>query len=226
MQPSEVKNELKNFSITSCLNDEELSYMIETGEVRVVEKNQCIFKQGDASNEVFFLISGVIKITSNTGDGREVIKMMLHPKSILSEQSIAGEEFRDNNAVVMTSEATVLAVRVNIIKNLIRTNPELAFCIVDFIGKKLKYTEDRLESLALNDARERIVQFLRLNAQSFGQAVGFEVLLKHDFTQQDIANFTGTSRQTVTTVMNDLKKNNQIFFRRKSILIRDIKALC
>ncbi len=226
MQPSEVKIALKNFSITSCLSDDELNFMLETGEVRLVEKNQFIFKQGDVSNEVFFLINGVIKITSNTNDGREVIKMMLHPKSILSEQSIAGEEFRDNNAVVMTADATVLAVKVNIIKHLIRTNPELAFCIVDFIGKKLKYTEDRLESLALNDARERIVQFLRLNAQSFGQAIGFEVLLKHDFTQQDIANFTGTSRQTVTTVMNDLKKNNQIYFRRKSILIRDIKALC
>lgn len=69
----------------------------------------------------------------------------------------------------------------------------------------MKYTEDQLESLALNDARERIIQFLRINAQSFGQTIGFEVLLKHDFTQQDIANFTGTSRQTVTTVMNDLK---------------------
>ena len=226
MQLSEVKNALKNFSITSCLNDEELSYMIETGEVRIVEKSHHIFKQGETSDEVFFLLNGVIKITSNISDGREVIKMMLHPKSILSEQSIAGEEFRLNNAVVMTADATVLAVRVNVIKGLIRKNPELAFCIVDFIGKKLKYTEDRLESLALNDARERIVQFLRLNAQSFGQAVGYEVLLKHDFTQQDIANFTGTSRQTVTTVMNDLKKNNQIYFRRKSILIRDIKALC
>ncbi|MBK9567442.1 MAG: Crp/Fnr family transcriptional regulator [Saprospiraceae bacterium] len=90
----------------------------------------------------------------------------------------------------------------------------------------MKYTEDRLESLALNDARERIIQFLRINAQSFGQTIGFEVLLKHDFTQQDIANFTGTSRQTVTTVMNDLKKHNQIYFKRKSILIRDLKALC
>ncbi|MBK8517517.1 MAG: Crp/Fnr family transcriptional regulator [Saprospiraceae bacterium] len=226
MRLTDVLTALKNFSITSCLSDEELSFMVKTGEIRTVEKNDFIFRQGEVSDEVFFLLEGVIKITSSVPDGREVIKMMLHPKSILSEQSIAGEEFRVNNAVAMTQEATVLAVEVEVIKNLIRNNPELAFCIVDFIGKKLRYTEDRLESLALNDARERIVQFLRLNAQSFGQAVGFEVLLKHDFTQQDIANFTGTSRQTVTTVMNDLKKNNQIYFRRKSILIRDIKALC
>ena len=226
MQPIDIKENLKTFTITSCLSNDELDYLLQSGEIRTIEKNNFVFKQGDVSDEMYFLFSGVVKITSSVGDGREVIKMMLHPKSMLSEQSIAGEEIRENNAVVMTAEATVLAVHVNIIKHLIRTNPDLAFCIVGFLGKKLKYAEGRLESLALDDARERIVQFLRINAQSFGKAIGYEVLLKHDFTQQDIANFTGTSRQTVTTVMNDLKKNNKIFFRRKSILIRDIKALC
>ena len=48
-----------------------------------------------------------------------------------------------------------------------------------------------------------------------------EMLIRHSFTQQDIANFTGTSRQTVTTILNDLKKNNQIILSRKRILIRD-----
>jgi CRP-like cAMP-binding protein len=51
------------------------------------------------------------------------------------------------------------------------------------------------------------------------------MLVKHSLTQQDIANFTGTSRQTVTYVLNDLKRQNQIYFKRKSILIRDIASL-
>lgn len=51
------------------------------------------------------------------------------------------------------------------------------------------------------------------------------MLIKHGLTQQDIANFTGTSRQTVTTVLNDLKSKNKIHLRRKSILIRDLTAL-
>jgi CRP/FNR family cyclic AMP-dependent transcriptional regulator len=69
-------------------------------------------------------------------------------------------------------------------------NPKLVFCVVNFLGKKLKYTEERLESLVLNDARERIVTvLLKVNAQSFGQPIGFELLLKHDFTQQDIGKF-------------------------------------
>jgi CRP-like cAMP-binding protein len=52
-----------------------------------------------------------------------------------------------------------------------------------------------------------------------------ELLIKHSMTQQDIANYTGTSRQTVTSILNDLKKTNKIYFKRNSILIRDIASL-
>lgn len=200
--------------------------MIKSGEIRVIEKHHKIFESGQLSDEIYFLLKGVVKITTSTNDNREVIKMILHPKAILGEHSLAGEEVRNNDATVMTTDASVLAVKVDIFKEMMMKNPNLVFCVVNFLGKKLKYTEERLESLVLNDARERIVQFLKVNAQTFGQPIGFELLLKHDFTQQDIANFTGTSRQTVTTVLNDLKKNNKIHFRRKSILIRDIKELC
>jgi len=200
--------------------------MIKSGDLRIIEKHHKVFESGQLSDEIFFLLKGVVKITTSTNDNREVIKMILHPQAILGEHSLAGEEVRNNNAAVMTPDATVLAINVKIIKEMMMKNPKLVFCVINFLGKKLKYTEERLESLVLNDARERIVQFLKVNAQSFGQPIGFELLLKHDFTQQDIANFTGTSRQTVTTVLNDLKKNNKIHFRRKSILIRNIKELC
>ncbi len=226
MQLVEVINGLKSFTLSSCLSEDEIIYMIKSGDLRIIEKHQKVFESGQVSDEIFFLLKGVVKITTSTNDNREVIKMILHPKAILGEHSLAGEEVRNNNATVMTPDATVLAINVNIIKEMMMKNPKLVFCVVNFLGKKLKYTEERLESLVLNDARERIVQFLKVNAQSFGQPIGFELLLKHDFTQQDIANFTGTSRQTVTTVLNDLKKNNKIHFRRKSILIRDIKELC
>lgn len=226
MQLVEVINGLKSFTLSSCLSEDEIIYMIKSGEIRVIEKHHKIFESGQLSDEIYFLLKGVVKITTSTNDNREVIKMILHPKAILEEHSLAGEEVRNNDATVMTTDASVLAVKVDIFKEMMMKNPNLVFCVVNFLGKKLKYTEERLESLVLNDARERIVQFLKVNAQTFGQPIGFELLLKHDFTQQDIANFTGTSRQTVTTVLNDLKKNNKIHFRRKSILIRDIKELC
>ncbi|MFZ1526266.1 MAG: Crp/Fnr family transcriptional regulator [Saprospiraceae bacterium] len=226
MQQLEIIESIEDFPIAASLTKNELSYLVEEGDLRMINKSDFVFRQGEVSDEIYFLLKGAVKVSSNISEGREVIKMVVHPKALLSEQSFIGEGIHTNNAISMSIDTTVLAVKVSVIKELIKRNSNFSIDLIEFLGKKLKYTEDRLESLALNDARERIIQFLRINAQSFGQTIGFEVLLKHDFTQQDIANFTGTSRQTVTTVMNDLKKHNQIYFKRKSILIRDLKALC
>jgi CRP-like cAMP-binding protein len=225
MNLSDILNEIQSFPFASCLNEDEIIYLIKSGELRTIEKHHNIFEAGQPSTEIFFLFKGVVKITTLVSDGREVIKTILHPKAILGEQSITGEDIRTNFAAVMSPNAVVLALKVQTIRELMQKNIHLADCIISFLGNKLKYSEERLESMLLNDARERIVQFLKFNAQSFGMPVGYELLLRHDFTQQDIANFTGTSRQTVTTVLNDLKKKNKIHFKRKSILIRDVKSL-
>jgi len=93
------------------------------------------------------------------------------------------------------------------------------------IGKRLKRAESRLESLIFKDARSRIIDFLKDSVERRGRQVGFEMMFKHSLTQQDIANLTGTSRQTVTSVLNELKKDNLIYFTRKSILVRDVAKL-
>ena len=207
MQQLEIIESIEDFPVAASLTKNELSYLVEEGDLRMINKSDFVFRQGEVSDEIYFLLKGAVKVSSNISEGRE---MVVHPKALLSEQSFIGEGIHTNNAISMSIDTTVLAVKISVIKELIKRNSNFSIDLIEFLGKKLKYTEDRLESLALNDARERIIQFLRINAQSFGQTIGFEVLLKHDFTQQDIANFTGTSRQTVTTVMNDLKKHNQI----------------
>ena len=93
------------------------------------------------------------------------------------------------------------------------------------MNTRLSRAEERLSSLVLKDARERIIDFLVETAGREGRKVGYETLVKHQLTQQEIANLTGTSRQTVTSVLNDLRKANLIYFNRNSILIRDLQKL-
>ncbi len=62
-------------------------------------------------------------------------------------------------------------------------------------------------------------------AEKYGKKIGVEVLVKHDLTHQDMANLTATSRQTVTTVLNDLKEKDLIYMERKRFLIRELDKL-
>ena len=108
---------------------------------------------------------------------------------------------------------------------MMKSNQPLSLKIFKLMGLRIKKIERRLESLVFKDARSRVVEFLYELAEERGQKVGFEIMVKNHFTHKDIASLTGTSRQTVTTILNELKEKNLINFDRRRILIRDMNKL-
>jgi CRP-like cAMP-binding protein len=97
--------------------------------------------------------------------------------------------------------------------------------MMTLIGKRIVSGEKRLESLVFKDSRTRIVEYLLELVNTKGQRVGYELLVRKFNTHQEIANLTATSRQTVTTLLNDLRNKNILTFDRKRLLIRDIDML-
>ena len=93
------------------------------------------------------------------------------------------------------------------------------------MGSRVLEMEKRLESLVFKDSRSRVIDFLLDLADKKGTRVGYETLIEGFFTHQEIANLTATSRQTVTTVLNELRTRNLLTFNRKRLLIRDLELL-
>ena len=111
------------------------------------------------------------------------------------------------------------------LEELMVDNKPLSLKIYKLIGIRFRKLERKLESLVFKDARSRIIEFLKDMAEERGQKVGFEMMIKNHLTHKDIASLTGTSRQTVTTILNELKEKNIINFDRRRILIRDMEQL-
>lgn len=216
---------LRQFDLFKDLNEDELQDLARSTEIKSIGKHRYIYRSGDNSDFLYVLFNGTIKIGNSSSDGREVIKTILHPRALFGESSLATTEMRTSFAKAIDSDVRYLQIDVNGFKELMKSNFNFNLKVVSALGNKIQKVEQRLESLVFNDARSRIVEFIRDNANKFGRQVGYEMLLKHSLTQQDIANYTGTSRQTVTSVLNDLKNSNQIYFKRKSILIRDLSTL-
>lgn len=194
-------------------------------EEKIFAKYSFIYHQNEAAEYVYVLARGSIKIGTLHPDGREMIKRILHPEAVFGEISLFSEEGYNNFALTLNSEVVTYRIPVQHFKHLMRQSAILNFNVLSMIGRRLSNTEKRLESLIFKDARARIIDFLRHNAETRGRKVGFETFFKHNLTQQDIANFTGTSRQTVTAVLNDLRKSNLIYFNRTGVLIRDLAKL-
>lgn len=191
-----------------------------------VARHTYIYAESDIADHFYILAEGSIKIGVHHDDGREVIKQVLHPRMIFGEMALIQHQLPHHNyAMALSPNTSFYKISVEEFRKMMDKSPQLTMSIISMIGLKLRQTENQLESLIFKDARGRIIDFILHNAKASGRQVGFETLLKHSLTQQDIANYTGTSRQTVTAVLNDLRKSNKIYFTRNSILIRDMTAL-
>lgn len=217
---------LEQFPLFTVLTPDEKSMLSQMVELKKRPKYSYIYMAEDPSEYIYFLLKGTIKIVTHSGEEKEVIKAILHPLSMFGELGVVGEQGRSDYAKAMNQEVHYFVLKVEDLRKLMRTNYRLCTKILTMIGNRLKKAESRLESLIFKDARTRIIDFLKESAEKRGSKIGIdEMLVKHSLTQQDIANITGTSRQTVTSVLNDLKKLNLIHFTRRSILIRDLRKL-
>jgi CRP-like cAMP-binding protein len=216
---------LELFPLFEGVAPKELEFLASRAQFTKFKKHDTIYQSGERSDCLLFLIKGVVKIGRYSSDGREIIKHVLHPMSMFGELCLAGELKRKDFAVAIKKDTQILSIQMIQLQQIMRRDSQLSMRILNFIGDRLQNVEQRLESLIFKDARERIIEFLKDSARKQGKRVGYETLIKHALTQQDIANITGTSRQTVTSVMNDLRKSNLIYFNRRTILIRDLGKL-
>jgi CRP/FNR family transcriptional regulator, cyclic AMP receptor protein len=187
-------------------------------------KGDYIFKQRDAANQLYFITSGRVKIGVNGVGEKTVTKAILNEGEIFGEKVITGQSRRNDFAQAL--EATeVCVISREEMSNLFRDHNPLYLFIMQLIGQRALKMEKRLESLVFKDSRTRIVEFLIDLKNERGERVGYEWVVRNFITHQEIANLTATSRQTVTTVLNELKAREILTFNRKRLLIRDIDIL-
>lgn len=191
---------------------------------RTYTKGESFFVPDDLSDRVFFITEGRVKISTMNEEGKEITKAILGKGEVFGELALVGEERRRDWATALENTA-VCVVNLNELHELMRERSDLNLFFMRIFGNRQLEMERRLESLVFRDSRSRIVEFLVQLTQSKGQPVGFEWVIRKPITHQEIANMTATSRQTVTTTLNDLRFKKLLTFNRSRLLVRDLNGL-
>jgi CRP-like cAMP-binding protein len=208
----------------AVLSPEERALLQRNISLQQYSKHQVVYKPGQSANRVFFLLKGTAKVAVHA-EKKDIIKYVVRPGGLFGESCLTGDSTRRDFAYAMDDQLEVLEMDSEAVLTVMRCNFAFAQSLLHFLGERLRYTENQLENVVLKDSRSRIVEYLHQMGHEQGKRVGFETLVKHNMTHQDIADLTGTSRQMVTAVLNQLKRSNVLYFNRKKILFRDLGAL-
>lgn len=188
-------------------------------------KGDYIYMQDDDADKIFFITEGRVKIGAIDPDsGKEITKAILGSGEVFGELAVMGEEKRRDYAYVM-EPAIVCVLSVADMHALMRERTALTAFFMRIIKKRMLELEQRLASLVFKDSRTRVAEYLYQLAQQKGRRVGFDTLVANFLNQEEIAQLTATSRQTVNTVLNDLRDKGILKFDRRRMLVHDMERL-
>lgn len=225
---SEVKYwYLRNHALFSHLNENEVQDLCVMSAYKKAKKNEVIYFSDQDISRIFILKEGRIKIAHYDERDTEIVSEILKEGDIFGEITLSGSKNTSNEfAQALTEQVVMCSFTIANFEAVLKNNPLLAIEYTKKIGKKLTTIRNKYSDIVLKDVRTRIVEFFRNYALSEGNRKGQQVIIQTFLTHQDIANITAASRQTVTTVINQLQAENKLHYEgRKRIFIPNIEEL-
>lgn len=205
---------LQNFNLLEGLDEDSIIELNQKTKMRESSKKELIYFPDQPSDTIFFLKTGKVKISRIAEDGRTTTLQLLGAGEIFGESAILGQEKHENSAEVV-EDAIVCSLSKDLFQEMMARNPKLNLSVTKFIGLRIRKIQAHVEDLVFKDAPDRVIAFLRRYIKTFGKEMVDAWIVRPFLNQQEIANLTGTSRQTVNSILNELVREGHIKYTRR-----------
>lgn len=190
----------------------------------VLKKGQVIFNESNFRPHVYLVTKGFVKLSS-FHDGKEMLEDYFQAGEMFNCGALFGPVPGNLTAEAMTHMTTIKKVPVPLFQQAMKAHPTLLEEVLSSISCSLRRAQERLRRMTLLGSQQRVAHFLVNHVLRSGRKVGYEWVVKPAFTHQEMASIAGTGRQTVTTVLNELRREGIVHFNRNYLIVRDMEGL-
>ncbi|MDF1507409.1 Crp/Fnr family transcriptional regulator [Robertmurraya sp. DFI.2.37] len=188
-------------------------------------KGTFLYQEGMTANEVYIIISGKIQISKISADGRELSLRICSTNDICGELSIFTHSPKYMLNALVIDDAEIAAVKKDTLEKEMLRNGSLAFEFMKWMSDHSRKTQTKFRDLVLNGKKGALYSTLIRMTNSYGVHLSDGILIDLPLTNQELANFCGTSRESTNRILNELKRENIISVAKGKIVIHDLQFL-
>ncbi|MBC7889343.1 MAG: Crp/Fnr family transcriptional regulator [Ferruginibacter sp.] len=217
---------IRGFDIFEHITEDEYEELKLVHNFIEAAKGEYIYFPNQNHNKLYFTKEGYIKLGYIDNEGKEVIKEIIQKGEVFGQLTLERHNEQDEFAQACKTNVSLCAFNIHDFVTLLQKKPGMALAFSFHLGNKLHKVENRLLNILNKDVRTRLIQFLlQLSAKDGKVVAGNTASLERFLSHDDIAKLIGSTRQTVTTLLNQLRKEKLITISKSNILINDI-AFC
>ena len=192
---------------------------------RTMEKDTYLFTEGDLADEIYIIKSGVVQIGKSSPDGRSVGLRICSRDDIVGEFSLYSHDVNYIlNAKVLESGEVSIIKKVDLEMELL-VNKALSIEIIQMMSNSFLQDQLKFRDLVHHGKSGALYSTLIRLSNSYGIKQADGILINITLTNQDLANFCGTARESVNRLLNELITNNILSLKNRRIIIHDLQYL-
>ena len=211
----------RDFPLFADLVDDDLDALAGMMTYREYPKGSFIITEDNPGSVMYLLVSGRVKVSLASPEGKELALNYLEAPSHFGEMSAVDAQPRSADVIAVT-DVEVLMLESRDLASAVQIQPRLALTIIGTLSRRMRGLIDRLEGMAFHDATHRVMRVLLNVATASYEARGVPVI--EGLTHYEIATLAGTSRETASRVISNLGRDGVLATKGRKIVI-DLFAL-
>jgi CRP-like cAMP-binding protein len=214
-----------NTAFLWALTPDELEALTDLGRRQRYPKGGPMFVEGEQSDRVLAILDGRVKVSVVTPDGKEVVLAVRGPGDLLGELAFIDGEPRSATATALDPVSSVVVSAADFTRFL-ESHPRVALLLLRMVSRRLRDADNKRAEFAAFDTVGRVASRLLELAERFGEASGANgILITLPLTQEELAGWTGSSREAVSKALSALRAVGFIETKRRAITVLDVEGL-
>jgi CRP/FNR family transcriptional regulator, cyclic AMP receptor protein len=182
---------------------------------RSVAKGSIIFEKGDAGVGLIGVVSGSVKISVTSADGRDIVLNIIRPGEVFGEIALLDGRARTANATAMSDCELIVIERREFIPFL-RSEPDVILKLMEILCSRLRKTSEQVQDVTFLNLSTRLAKtLLRLIANAGPSKPAGKVAI----TQREISQIVGRSRESTNKQLRAWAKRGWIRLERGSVTV-------
>ncbi len=210
-------------SVFAALSPNDLHELNEAKTCYRFSKGEAVFNEGSYPRGLYCVLEGKLKVVRMSPEGKEQIVHLAKSGDAMGYRALlSNEKYSCSGIAIETSR--LCHIPKSVFLNLVEKSPKLAKEMLRMFSVELRIAEKNITDLALLPVRQRITQALILLKERYGFKED-NCTINIVLSREEIANLSGTTRETAIRVLSDLSDRNVIEMKAKAIKILNYKKL-
>jgi CRP-like cAMP-binding protein len=206
------------------LTPEETAELRSRAMTRHFTRGATIMHQGEEPGRVLVIERGRAKVTVVTEDGTEVVLAFREPGDLLGELSALGAA-RRAATVRAVEDLDAMAIAAGDFEAYLEAQPRVALVILRVVIDRLRDSDRQQVEFAAHHTLSRVAARLVELAERFGEPDDGGVVIDLPISQEELASWSGASREATSKALRDLRELGAVETRRRNITVRDVDLL-